>query len=725
MDEFGEFFEASRDRVFRAVLALVGDPSLAEAAVLEAYAAAYEAWLAGQRGTTSEAWVLRSALSGRGPQRQARRERDEPPAEASADPAPEEPAGDERSHEVRVAVRRLPRRLRGVIALHLIAGLSKAETARLVGVPTDTLDSQRVAGLALLRQVMAPGSEASAPEEDEPVGPVDVSHDLDASYELGVPLATRIYARPPKRPVVVVTDDEVTAWVVDAFTDWHLDTPLPEPRPEVRPEPPRRRFPKLAGRFKIGVSETPSGPKSAVAEPVSEPESAVAEPVSESESAVAEPVSESESAVAEPVSEPESPISQPADEPAVPEPEREPETEPETETESGAGRRREWAIAFVAGPLAAVAVSVVLLGVLGGFGRLLGSTPATAGSAPPAPVTPCRGCDWDESAFASDCLGKWAAAAPRASDLRAGDRAAVPPLRFAFRDAQFGVRLYATDAVLFTCTRDDAGQARGVISGRPAVAEPFLPDTPSPLDYLAMLDLSGGPEYFLGRLPDEARRIVARTPQGQEIPGVINGNLFAVWAPHGGLAGAQVRAYAGTREITAGPPTFLRGGFNENAFAQACDVRILEMLQAAADLPPAEREVPPVRFRWREGEWAMWFYGTDRTLLQCKLLPNGGIEVTGGWFDANQRWSTMQPLDLQSTVGRLGWAFGRAIDGAEQIEVNLSDGRVVLAQIKDGVFAAAWFNGVDTNVGPETVTAYTADLIYTRDAAGAVSSRPR
>ena len=85
----------------------------------------------------------------------------------------------------------------------------------------------------------------------------------------------------------------------------------------------------------------------------------------------------------------------------------------------------------------------------------------------------------------------------------------------------------------------------------------------------------------------------------------------------------------------------------------------------------------------------------------------------------------MQPLDLQSTVGRLGWAFGRAIDGAEQIEVNLSDGRVVLAQIKDGVFAAAWFNGVDTNVGPETVTAYTADLIYTRDAAGAVSSRPR
>ena len=705
MDEFGEFFEASRDRVFRAVLALVGDPSLAEAAVLEAYAAAHQAWLAGQNRTASAAWVLRSALSGRGPQGQARREREEPPTDGSADPPSDESTGAERSYEVRVAVRRLPRRLRGVIALQLIAGLSKAETASLVGVPVDTLDSQRLAGLALLRQVMAPGSEASEPEDDEEEhGPVDVSYDLDASYELGVPLATRIYARPPKRPVVVVTDDEVTAWVIDAFADWHLDAPLAEPRPE----PPRRRFPKLARRLRSAVSEPTS--ESAVSEPATEPENAISEPAGER--TVAEPESEPE---AEPATEPEA-------EPAT-EPDAEPATETESDTESepdgGASRRREWAIPFVAGPLAAVVASVVLLGVLGGFGRLLGSTPAVAGSASPAPsATPCRGCDWDEAVFAEACLGKWAAAAPRASDLRAEDKATAPPLRFAFRDAVFGVRLLATDSVLFTCTRDDTGQARGVISGRPAAGEPFLPDTVSPLDYLAVLDLSGGPEYYLGRLPDGARRIVARTTQGQEIPGVINGNLFAVWAPHGGLAGAQVHAYAGTREITTGPPTFLRGGFHEGAFAQACGVRILDLLQSATDLPPAEREVPPVRFRWREGEWAMWFYGTDRTLLQCKLLPNGAIEVAGGWFDVNQRWSTMQPLDLQSTVGRLGWAFGRAIDGAEQIEVNLSDGRVVLAQIKDGVFAAAWFNGVDTNVGPATVTAYTAGLIYTRDGAG-------
>jgi DNA-directed RNA polymerase specialized sigma24 family protein len=624
MDEFREFFEASRDRVFRAVLALVGDPSLAETAVIDAYAAAYRAWHAGQSGTTTEAWVLRSALSGRGPQRREPSE----PSPSTDEPAPDLTSAQERAEAARVAVRRLPRRLRGVIAMHLVAGLSAKETAGLVGLPADTVDRQLVAGLALLRQVMAPGSEATEPEEEEAdTGPVDVSYDLDASYELGVPLATRIFARAPKPVVVVVTDDEVTAWVIEAFADQHLDASLPD----LEPEPPRSRF----------------------------------------------------------------------------------------------QRRRDWVIPFVAVPAIAVAVAAVLLGVLGGFGRLLGSTPAAAGSASPVPATPCRGCDWDESAFATDCLGKWANAAPRASDLRPQDRAIVPPLRFAFRDAQFGVRLFATGTVLFTCTRDEAGQARGVISGRPAANESFLPDTPSPLDYLAVLDLSGGPEYFLGRLPDGARRVIARTTQGQEIPGVINGDLFAVWAPHGGLGGAQVHAYAGNREISSGPPTFLRGGFSETAFTQACGVRILDLLQAAEDLPPAEREVPPVRFRWREGEWAMWFYGTDRTLLECKLLPNGAIEVSGGWFDVNQGWSTMQPLDLQSDVGRLGWAFGRAIDGAERIEVNLSDGRVVFAQVKDGVFAAAWFNGVDTNVGPQTVTALTPDLIYSRDAAGTLSTRPR
>lgn len=632
MDEFGDFYQASRDAVYRAVLALVGDPTLAEAAVRQAYQAAQRAWRDGQPGTMSESWVLRSALSGRGPQRP-----DKPPA---AEPD-HSPSTVDEHREVRAAVRRLPRRLRGVICLNLLAGLSDDETGALVGLAPAAVAEQRVAALAMLRQAIAPGAEAHEPVQ-ESTGPVDVSYDLDASYELGVPLASRIYARAPRPVVVVVTDDEVAQRFVDAYADECLTTPYTE------------------------LDAEPDEPA--------------------------------------------------PDEPAPGEPEV-----PRWRLRWRFQTRRDWMMPFVGVPVLAVIVTFVLLGVLGGFGRLLGMTPAVTGSASPGPAA-----TWNEAAFASDCAAKWSAAAPRQTDLRPEDRATLPGLRFAFRDGPSGVRLYATDTVLFTCTRDDSGQARGVISGRPAAGESFLPDAAGSLDYLAVLDLSGGPEYYLGWLPEGARRVIARTPQGQEITGVINGDLFAVWAPHGGLAGAAVHAFAGTREVASGPPSFLRGGFHEGAFGQACALRMLDLLQSAEKLPPAEREVPPVRFRWREGDWVLWFYGTDRTLLQCALLPNGAIEVTGSWFtDPGQRWSALAPLDHRSTTGRLGWAFGRALDGAEQIEVNLTDGRVVLAQIKDGFFAAAWFNGADTTIAPATVMAYTADQVYTRDAAGGLTSRAR
>jgi RNA polymerase sigma factor (sigma-70 family) len=59
--------------------------------------------------------------------------------------------------DVRQALGRLPRRVRAAIALHHLAGLSVAETARALGVSENTVKSQLKTGLGRLRQELRDG----------------------------------------------------------------------------------------------------------------------------------------------------------------------------------------------------------------------------------------------------------------------------------------------------------------------------------------------------------------------------------------------------------------------------------------------------------------------------------------------------------------------------------------------------------------------------------------
>ncbi|MGE5829636.1 MAG: hypothetical protein ACM30G_14950 [Micromonosporaceae bacterium] len=372
--------------------------------------------------------------------------------------------------------------------------------------------------------------------------------------------------------------------------------------------------------------------------------------------------------------------------------------------------RPAWLGPSVVWPVAAVFAAVVALALLSGLGRFLGLPFLAPGT-------------WSDRAFAEACRDKWTSLAPGASR---GVPAALPPPRFAFRDDELGLRLYADHQMLFACSRDESGQARGSVSGSPSGAS-YLPVGDAAVGYLAVLDLGGGPEYYLGRLPAGATQVVVSTTAGTELTAAVDGDLFAFWLPAGGLAGAQVRVYDGPREIAAGPPTVLRGGYPESAFGQACEARVLDRLARAEELTPALRHtVPPVRFHWREGDWTLWFYASDRVLLECELRPDGVVSVTGDWFrDPTMSWPSRPPLDYESTTGELGWAYGRAPENTEHIEVGLADGRVVLAQVSGGFFAAAWFNPVDETNGLAVITAYTDDTILTRPAGGTVTSRPR
>jgi len=152
MDEFGEFYGARKDAVFRAVLVAVGDRAVAEDAVAEAFTRAYARWrrLAGHPNPT--AWVLRTALNAqRSWWRRLRRE-------VSGDP-PDRPShsvdSTQLSRDIKKLITELPPRQREVVALRLLADLSAEETGALLGIAPATVHVHLHRALATLRGSLA------------------------------------------------------------------------------------------------------------------------------------------------------------------------------------------------------------------------------------------------------------------------------------------------------------------------------------------------------------------------------------------------------------------------------------------------------------------------------------------------------------------------------------------------------------------------------------------
>jgi RNA polymerase sigma factor (sigma-70 family) len=169
MDDFAEFFVATRDSVFRALLAATGNRDAAEDAMAEAYARAYTRWSTVGRHPRPIAWVLRTALNAhRSSWRRRRRE------VLAADPP--EPVTEElveyrgTDSGVRQAVWSLPTRQREVVALRLVADLSAEETAGLLGLAPATVHVHLHRALEALRRLLDPdaGVTGAAPRAAAP-----------------------------------------------------------------------------------------------------------------------------------------------------------------------------------------------------------------------------------------------------------------------------------------------------------------------------------------------------------------------------------------------------------------------------------------------------------------------------------------------------------------------------------------------------------------------------
>ena len=149
LPEFESFVAARSAALFGTALLLTGDRHLAEDLLQTALA---KSWLSWHRiaGADPEAYVRR-VLVNTYISMWRRRWNGETPTEELPETAAATPSGDPGArHDLRVAVRRLPKRQRAVVVLRYFEDLSEREVADLLGCSVGTVKSQASRALAKL-----------------------------------------------------------------------------------------------------------------------------------------------------------------------------------------------------------------------------------------------------------------------------------------------------------------------------------------------------------------------------------------------------------------------------------------------------------------------------------------------------------------------------------------------------------------------------------------------
>jgi RNA polymerase sigma-70 factor (sigma-E family) len=151
--EFAEFFQASWEPCLRAVVAVVGNPQLAEDQVAEAFAKAWVSWRKVRRHSAPRAWVVRTALN-TGASWWRRRRRELPLADH--DLAAPGDLGGGLDATLLTAIWRLPPRQREVIALRIFLDLDTATIASQLGIEAGTVRMHLSRGVTALRRELTP-----------------------------------------------------------------------------------------------------------------------------------------------------------------------------------------------------------------------------------------------------------------------------------------------------------------------------------------------------------------------------------------------------------------------------------------------------------------------------------------------------------------------------------------------------------------------------------------
>jgi RNA polymerase sigma-70 factor (sigma-E family) len=153
--EFTEFYRSGRDACLRAVLAVVGEPALAEDLVAEAFTRAWASWSTVRRHPAPRAWVVRTALNTR--VSWWRRRRREVGAVAVPDAeAPATAADVELDPRLLAVLRALPKRQREVVVLRVFLDLDMRTTAAALGIAEGTVSAHLSRAIATVRGHLVP-----------------------------------------------------------------------------------------------------------------------------------------------------------------------------------------------------------------------------------------------------------------------------------------------------------------------------------------------------------------------------------------------------------------------------------------------------------------------------------------------------------------------------------------------------------------------------------------
>lgn len=294
----------------------------------------------------------------------------------------------------------------------------------------------------------------------------------------------------------------------------------------------------------------------------------------------------------------------------------------------------------------------------------------------------------------------------------------LPPLDLVLDPGQPGGLIYADDHGEVLCARSDIGSIE--FSGR---------NWDSDSNYIARPaeDVAGmggsnfnNPTfngYVFGGIPPGVTRVDLLLSSGATVHARLGSRVFGYADP-----GSTATVYQ-TAIFRAGGfslMTWLVDQSGVNPPTRTCDKGVAWALAHGLDLSPAQRAQHPrlVHTLDMDGE-PVDFYASDGAFLDCI----GGF-LLGAWFPDVP--FSAQPDGLSTLLydphnPTYGWVAGRVPAGTVTVEARLSTYRIVPATVADGFYFAQFI----PNPGAASVTAYTADKIFTTTVDGASTVTPR
>lgn len=378
----------------------------------------------------------------------------------------------------------------------------------------------------------------------------------------------------------------------------------------------------------------------------------------------------------------------------------------EIERRAGRASRRRlggWALATIA----AVVVGGFLIWPKG----LAGDVQPLATPTPSASPTEA----W-QATFAADCERKW----QTLDRAKLGSDDQLPPLRIERARGELGIRVYASERVIADCERTPSGLSVGFVHPADA-ADDLMPDVGAHIQRMgtiARLDASQddiqAADYYIGRVPPGATRVDAVGLDGRVFDAVIEGDLFLLWAPEGGLKHSLMRAHrADDMLVDSGPRYGAPDGMD--ATEQAC--RQLGGSLAELAGTPA---LPPRRHLTRYDDGQVSMYVADGMVAVC-VRSEGSLSVVSVSRTTGGAW---QPLRyVHQAWETSGWIVGVAPSSATSGTLTLSGGRTVPLVVVDGWFTVAW-KGEQAAGRPEKIEVVTPGEVWTEQG-GQVVRRPR